>query len=213
MSTTGERLSNYFGNRKLPTGDLAGFVGRYWYVLLIAAIVALAAGLRLWDLGERAIHHDESIHLKFAWDITQGTKYLHDPVYHGPFQYFGTAATFIVLGDNDYTSRLFPALFGIALVGLPFLLRRQLGTVGAFVAAGMLTISPALLYFSRFARNDIYVAFFTVAIVICIWRYMEDRKIGWLIAMAPLLALSFAAKEVTPIIVAIFLIFINGRQI
>ena len=209
MSTTGERLSNYFGDRKLSTGDLASFVGRYWYVLLIAAIVALAAGLRLWDLGERAIHHDESIHLKFAWDITQGTTYLHDPVYHGPFQYFGTAATFIVLGDNDYTSRLFPALFGIALVGLPFLLRRQLGTVGAFVAAGMLTISPALLYFSRFARNDIYVAFFTLAIVICIWRYMEDRKIGWLIAMAPLLALSFAAKEVTPIILAIFLVFLN----
>ncbi|MCH7580673.1 MAG: TIGR03663 family protein [Chloroflexi bacterium] len=209
MSTTGERLSNYFGDRKLPTGDLASFVSRYWYVLLIAAIVALAAGLRLWDLGERAIHHDESIHLKFAWDITQGTKYIHDPVYHGPFQYFGTAATFIVLGDNNYTSRLFPALFGIALVGLPFLLRRQLGTVGAFVAAGMLTISPALLYFSRFARNDIYVAFFTLAIVICIWRYMEDRKSGWLIAMAPLLALSFAAKEVTPIIAAFLLVFVN----
>ena len=209
MATTGDRLSNYFGDRKLPTGDFRSFFGRYWFVLLIAALIALAAGLRLWDLGGRAIHHDESIHIKFAWDITQGTKYLHDPVYHGPFQYFGTAGTFLLFGDTNYTSRLFPALFGIALVALPLLLRRQLGMIGVFVAAGLLTISPALLYFSRFARNDIYIAFFTAAIVICIWRYMEDRKTGWLIAMAPLLALSFAAKEVTPIIVAIFLIFIN----
>ena len=59
----------------------------------------------------------------------------------------------------------------------------------------MLAVSPALLYFSRFARNDIYVAFFTLAIIICIWRYMEDRKNGWLIAIAPLLALSFAANR------------------
>ena len=215
MSTTGQRLSNYFGDRKLPTGDLSSFVARYWYVILIAAIVALAAGLRLWDLGERAIHHDESIHIKFAWDISRGfigqcgSVYCHDPVYHGPFQYFGTAGTFLLFGDNNYTSRLLPALFGIALVGLPFLLRRQLGTVGVVLAAGMLTMSPALLYFSRFARNDIYVAFFTFAIVVCMWRYLEDRKDRWLIAIAPLLALSFAAKEVTLIITASFLVFLN----
>ena len=54
-----------------------------------------------------------------------------------------------------------------------------------------------------------YVAFFTLAIVICIWRYMEERKDGWLIAIAPLLALSFATKEVTSIIVAILLLFLN----
>lgn len=209
MATTGKRLENYFGDRKLPTGDIATFIARYWYVGLAIALIALAAGLRLWDLGGRAIHHDESIHIKFAWDITQGVQYTHDPVYHGPLQYFGTAATFVVFGDNDYTSRLFPALFGIALVALPFMLRKQLGNVGAILAAGMLAVSPALLYFSRFARNDIYVAFFTLAIIICIWRYMEDRRNGWLIAIAPLLALSFAAKEVTLIIVAILLVFVN----
>ncbi|MEX0785179.1 MAG: glycosyltransferase family 39 protein, partial [Dehalococcoidia bacterium] len=124
-------------------------------------------------------------------------------------QYFGTAVTFVIFGDSDYTSRLFPAIFGIALVGLPFLLRRQLGTLGAFVAAGLLAVSPALLYFSRFARNDIYVAFFALAMVICMWRYLAERKEGWLIGIAPLLALSFAAKEVTFIIVGVFLVYLD----
>ena len=153
MATTGDRLSNYFGDRKLPTGDVAGFVGRYWFVLLIAALIVLAAGLRLWDLGGRAIHHDESIHIKFAWDITQGSKYLHDPVYHGPFQYFGTAGTFLLFGDNDYTSRLFPAIFGIALVGLPLLLRRQLGLIGVFVACSITKISHFRSIFNEL-RSD-----------------------------------------------------------
>ncbi|MCH8949947.1 MAG: TIGR03663 family protein [Chloroflexi bacterium] len=195
--TTGDRLRSYMDSRQFDGGELRSFIVRYWPAILIVALIALAAGLRLWDLGARSIHHDESIHIKFAWDIVKGGAYTHDPVYHGPFQYYGIAATFFVFGDNDYTSRLFSALFGIALVGLPFLLRRQIGTLGAVLAAGLLAVSPALIYFSRFARNDMYVAFFTLAIVVCIWRYMEERKNGWLIAIAPLLALSFAAKEVT----------------
>ncbi len=207
--TTGDRLRNYMDNRQFNTGDLRSFIVNNWAVLLVVAIVILAASLRLWDLGERAIHHDESIHIKFSWDITQGTEYVHDPVYHGPLQYYGTAATFVVFGDNDYTSRLLPALLGVALVALPFMLRRQIGTLGAILASGLLAVSPALIYFSRFARNDVYVAFFTLAIVICIWRYLTDRKDGWLIAIAPMLALSFAAKEVSSIIFAILLLFLN----
>ena len=210
MTTTGTRLRSYWSERRGEREHLTSFTARYWQVGLLLALMLLAAGLRLWDLDGRAIHHDESIHVKFAYDITQGVEYRHDPVYHGPLQYFGTAATFLLAGGaSDYTSRLLPALFGIALVGLPFLLRRQLGTTGAFIAAGLLAVSPTLLYFSRFARNDIYVAFFTLAIVIAIWRYLSERRNGWLIAIAPLLALSFAAKEVTYITVAILLVYLN----
>ena len=208
--TTGERLSTYWAERQGERAQLATLAARYWQVGLIVALIAVAAALRLWDLSGRAVHHDESIHVKFAWDITQGASYIHDPVYHGPFQYFGTAATFLLFGgSSDFTARLLPALFGIGLVGLPFLLRRQLGTLGAFVAAGFLAFSPVLLYFSRFARNDIYVAVFTLAIVIAMWRFLSDRKYGWLIAIGPLLALSFAAKEVTFITVAVLLVYLN----
>jgi hypothetical protein len=227
--TTGERLRSYWGGRQIEPGQVTSVALRYWQIGLIVALIALAAGLRLWDLGERAIHHDESIHIKFAWDITKNglDQYVHDPVYHGPFAYYGTAATFSIFGDSDYTSRLLPALFGIALVGLPFMLRKQFGAVGTVGAAGFLAVSPTLLYFSRFARNDVYVAFFTLALVVCIWRYLAEqrdaqeststgiwdylgeRRNVWLVAMAPLLALSLTAKEVTSITVAILLVFLN----
>jgi uncharacterized protein (TIGR03663 family) len=225
---------------------MTAFLSRYWYVVLIVAVIGLGAGLRLWDLGDRAIHHDESIHIKFAYDIKEqgltsngNATYTHDPVYHGPLQYFAIATVFRIFGDSNYTSRLAPALFGIALVGLPFLLRKQLGLLGMFLAAGLLAVSPVILYVSRFAREDMYVVFFTLAMAVCMWRYVSDRPedeedapfpstseefgaqastffsyVGqkhnlWLIAIAPLMALSFATKEITPITVAIFLIFIN----
>ncbi|MEX0786450.1 MAG: hypothetical protein WD939_07435, partial [Dehalococcoidia bacterium] len=89
--TTAERLRSYWGERELDKDQLVSLAVRYWQVALIVAIIGLAAGLRLWGLGDRAVHHDESIHVKFAWDITQqgADIYKHDPVYHGPFQYFG----------------------------------------------------------------------------------------------------------------------------
>ena len=245
--TTAERLRTFWGERNTDRAGITAFALRYWYVVLIVAVVGLGAGMRLWDLGERAIHHDESIHIKFAWDIKEqgltndagNATYTHDPVYHGPFQYFAIATSFRIFGDNDYTARLAPALFGIALVGLPFLLRRQLGILGTFIAGGLLAVSPVIVYVSRFAREDMYVVFFTMAMAVCMWRYISDRPddeedvpfpstsgelnsqasslfsyVGqnhnlWLIAIAPLMALSFATKEITPITVAVFLVFTN----
>ncbi|MDZ4278324.1 MAG: TIGR03663 family protein, partial [Dehalococcoidia bacterium] len=211
--TTAERLRSYWGERQFEREALTVLLARYWQVIVIVAVVGLAAGLRLWGLGERAIHHDESIHIKFAYDIAKGgvDRYVHDPVYHGPWQYFAIATIFKLpfFGDSDYTARLAPALLGIALVGLPLLLRRQLGTIGAFLAVAFLAFSPTLLYVSRFAREDIHAAFFTLAIAVCIWRYVAERRDGWLIAIAPLLAFSFAAKEITFITVAILIVFLN----
>ncbi len=227
--TTRERLRSFWGDRQIEPGRLTSVALRYWQIVLFVALIGLAAGLRLWDLGERAIHHDESIHIKYAWSITKEGlhSYVHDPTYHGPFAYFGNAVVFIIFGANDYTARVLPALFGIALVGLPFLLRRQFGTVGTFVAAGLLAVSPSILYFSRFARNDIFILFFMLALVVCIWRYLSEprgtpeptgneildflgeRRNAWLVAMAPLLMLSFAAKEVTFITAAILIVFLN----
>src|SRR3990172_5320811 len=112
MSTTAQRLRSFWGDRQLNRGGLSSLILRYWYVALIIAVIELAARLRLSDLGDRAVHHDESIHVKFAYDITRfgPDAYTHDPVYHGPFSYFGNAVIFKVFGVSDYTSRLFPAL-------------------------------------------------------------------------------------------------------
>ena len=197
---------------------------RYWERGAYAVIVLVAAGLRFWDLGSRSLNHDESLHATYSWYLYNGNGYIHDPMMHGPFQFHMNALLWKALsflstapflsnwahwGPSDYTARMLPAIFGTALVVLPFFFRGYIGRAGALFAALFLAFSPVLLYFSRFARNDIYIGFFTLAAVICMWRYLSERRPLYLFLIAGILALSFATKEVTFLTSALFLLYLD----
>ncbi len=180
-----------------------------WQVAAYATLIIVAAGMRFWDLGSRALHHDESLHAWTAWKLFEGQGYAHEVWMHGPFQFFGTASMFVLFGVGDYTARIFPAVFGSALVALPFFFRHRLGTVGALILAVAIAFSPTLLYFSRFARNDIFIAFFTLGLVITLWRYIDEQKPRYLYLGALLLGLAFATKESIFINATVLLVFLN----
>src|SRR3990172_13322427 len=173
-----------------------------WEIAAYVLLIVIAASLRFWDLGSRALHHDESLHATYSWYLAVGRGYRHDPMMHGPLQFHLTALVYFLLGASDYMSRIMPALFGTALVGLPWLLRRQLGRPGALASAGLLAISPVFLYYSRFARNDIYMAVWTLLTLVFIWRYLEERRSRDLYFLAAILSLSFTQKETAFINVA-----------
>ena len=166
------------------------------------ALMLAAAVMRLWDLGARAMHHDESLHALYSWYLYTGSGYRHDPMMHGPFQMEATAGAFFVLGDNDFTARLIYAVAGTALVGLPYLFRARLGNAGALIVSALLALSPTMLYFSRFARNDILMALWSLGLVICMWRYIDEGKNRYLYIGSALLALAFATKETSYILTA-----------
>jgi len=174
-----------------------------WEVGAYVSLFLVALAMRLYDLGGRAVHHDESLHGYFSWQLFNGGGFTHDPLMHGPFLFHITAGSFFLFGDNDFTLRLAPALFGTALVLTPLLLRDRLGNISALVVAGMLAFSPSLLYFSRFARNDIFVAVWTIALVAMVWRYMDDRRPRYVYLTAALVSLGFATKETQYIVVAL----------
>jgi uncharacterized protein (TIGR03663 family) len=182
-----------------------------WELALYAGLVLVAAALHLWGLGARALHHDESLHALYSWYLYMGKGYRHNPMMHGPFQFHFTALIYFLLGASDYTARLLPALFGTALVGLPWFLRRHLGRAGALATAALLTISPVFLYYGRFARNDIYAVVWTLLGFILIWRYLERRQTRELYLLAIVLSLAFATKEtafITALIFGSFLFFL-----
>ena len=174
-----------------------------WEFGAYLALFLVALAMRVYDLGGRAVHHDESLHGYFSWLLVNGSGYTHDPLMHGPFLFHITAGSFFLFGDNEFSLRLAPALFGAVLILTPLLLRKRLGNVSALLIAGMLAFSPSLLYFSRFARNDIFVALWTVALVAMVWRYMDDRRPRYIYFTAALVALGFATKETQYIVVAV----------
>ena len=179
-----------------------------WPTAIALAIVGLAIALRFWDLGARALHHDESIHAQWSWDLLRGN-YRHSPIFHGPFYYHVEALVFFLFGASDYTARVSAAIFGSALVLLPLLLRKKLGTVGTLAAMAMLAFSPTIVYYSRFFREDIYLAFFSLLMVVSIWRYVEDGTKRWLIMLAVAFTGGILTKEGGFITTAVLLVYLD----
>ena len=208
-----EPPDNYAGEPASPEPAQGRFG---WLEAAFLGVMVVALGLRLFELSGRPMHYDEAIHLHYGWKLANssgalfgwpwifGTGYIHSAWMHGPFQIEMTALIFTIFGDTDFTSRLGYALFGTALVGLPYFLRDHIGRQGAVIAAVMLALSPTLLYFSRFGRNDIIMMFWAVALFILMWRYLHGgRRLNLYVASA-ILALMFATKETTYLLVAIF---------
>ncbi|MPZ14272.1 MAG: TIGR03663 family protein [Chloroflexi bacterium] len=139
---------------------------RDWSWVPFALIMLVALGLRLFDLGARAMHHDESLHALYSWYLYQGRGYVHDPLMHGPVLFHVTAFLFLLFGDNEVTARLPMALSGTAAVFLPYYLRHELGRYGAIAASLMLALGPAFLYFSRFGHNEGIIVFESLLIVV-----------------------------------------------
>ena len=196
------------GMSALPV--LRGLLARDRPVLAVLVIAAGALVLRVADLGARAMHHDESLHATFAWYLAEGRGYEHNPLMHGPLLFHTVAGLFKLAGDGDVASRVPMALAGAALVATPLLLRRSLGPAATTVAATLLALSPVLLYFSRFSRNDVIAVLWTVLIVAAVWRYRADGRTRWLVLAAAALALGFATKETAYIALASMLLYLNA---
>ncbi|MYD52228.1 MAG: TIGR03663 family protein [Dehalococcoidia bacterium] len=148
------------------------------YIATYVVLAVAAAAMRFWELGSRAFHHDESLHAFYSWNLYAGEGYIHNPMMHGPFQMEATAGLFFLFGDTDYTARLLYAIAGTALVLMPLLFRSRLGHWGALFTSMLLAFSPAMLYYSRFARNDILMAVWALGIVIAMWRYLDEDAKG-----------------------------------
>ena len=181
---------------------------KWWEFAGFGSLIVIALVMRLWDVGVRAMHHDESLHALYSWNLFNDLNYQHNPMMHGPFQFEANAAIFFILGDSDVTARLLYVVMGTALVAMPFLLRKRIGRLGAIFTAAALTFSPTLLYFSRFARNDILMAVWAFGLVISMWRYLDKGKNRYLYFSAALMALAFGTKESAYLVIATLGLFL-----
>jgi uncharacterized protein (TIGR03663 family) len=170
---------------------------RRWELIAYLLLVAAALAVRLIGLADRPFHHDESQDAYFSWLFWTEGDYHYQPILHGPLRFYLTAFAYVLLGDSDFTARLAPALMGTLMVPLPALLRGQIGRAGAFAAATALAFGPAYLYYSRFAREDIYVACITLALLVVTFRFLAQPRRHQPALIGALLALSFATKEST----------------
>jgi len=177
-------------------------------IVIFAAVILLAIITRFYNLEARAMSHDESLHTYFSWLLYRGQGYEHSPMMHGPLQFHMVGLTYFLFGANDFTSRIPAVLFSIATVWMVWYWRRYLGKWGALIAGFLLVISPYMLFYGRYVRNESFVGLSGIVMLYAMLRHLEAGGKKYLLMLAAALALHFLTKETSFIYTAQALIYL-----
>lgn len=177
-------------------------------IVIFAAVILLAIVTRFYDLGSRVMSHDESLHTYFSWLLYRGQGYQHSPMMHGPLQFHLIALSYFLFGASDFTARIPAALFSIGTVWMVWYWRRYLGKWGALIAGFLLVISPYMLYYGRYVRNESDIGFSGIVMLYAVLRHLEVGGKKYLFLLAAALALHFTSKATSFIYTAQALIYL-----
>jgi len=167
----------------------------------ISSTVLVGFVLRIVQLGNRALHHDESLDAWWSYRYLNGTYEGYDPVYHGPLRFYITALFYWLFGESPATSRLFSALAGTALIAVAWFMRHHIGRIASGVLAVLLCLSPSLLYYSRFGREDAQIVFLTGLMLAVTMAYFKQPRAWQPSVVALALSASLAIKESTYLLI------------
>lgn len=171
-------------------------MGRDHETVSMVAIFLIGIMLRFYDLALKPLHHDEGVNGFFLRRLLDEGVYQYDPAnYHGPTLYYFALVSSWVLGLNTFAVRSIVALFGIGILALLLSFRRDLGAVPVLCAIALLAVSPGMVFQSRYFIHETLLVFFTVALVVCAWRYVQTERAGWMLGAFASAGMMFATKE------------------
>jgi 4-amino-4-deoxy-L-arabinose transferase-like glycosyltransferase len=161
-------------------------------------LALLALILRLTNLGLVPLSDAEATQALVAWRVYHNQPV--DQVGYSPLIASLNLLGFVLLGGSELAARLGPALLSVALVLLPFGLRRYLGRTGALAAAALFAISPTAVYLSRSVNGDIAAAVGGLTLTLGLFGWLDwqpnwrSSRLSWLIVAAVGLVLLLTAS-------------------
>ncbi len=123
-------------------------------------IILVGLSLRWYQLDYRPFHHDESLHAVYGaynYFSPDTNFYKYSALLHGPLLYDLLPYFYEMLGTNDFAARSLIALIGSLLIFAPWLFRKHLNAKVFLAITTIIAISPMLVYYSRFLREDFLV--------------------------------------------------------
>jgi mannosyltransferase len=178
---------------------------------LLAAIVVIAAVLRLYRLGSWSFWIDEVITLHRARDMVGqgiGGLLLHPP----STQLIG--ALLGVMPISEWSARLVPAAIGIlSLPLLYFPIRRLFGVSPALIATLLLALSPWHLYWSQNARFYTLLMLFYALSVLYFYIGFEERRPWYLVLSAVFIVLAVWERMSAFFAVPVAIVYIGAVQL
>lgn len=168
--------------------------GRVW--LIVCGLIAVFAGLsRILFLNDKPYHHDESLHAYYSNRVAQGHPHEYSALLHGPVLYYFVGAFMKMFGVGETTARLPAALCGIAIVLLPLLWRKKIGSAGAAAISLFLLFSPTFMYFGRFLREDAFNSLWIACSLAGFFGFRWTGQAWMAVCSSVFLALQFCNKE------------------
>jgi uncharacterized protein (TIGR03663 family) len=145
-------------------------------LLVEVCILLLAALLRLWGLDIKPAHFDEGINGWFIDQMRSEGFYRYDPEnYHGPLYFYGLFVFLTLLGRNLWALRLPAVLSSIAAVWMAMRFGRFFGSRAARLGALALAVSPAAVFYGRYAIHE---SWFVFSMMVLIWGVLGLWKDG-----------------------------------
>jgi len=183
-----------------------------WEMVVFVLIFVAAVFTRFWALGDRAMSHDESLHVYYSYNLYIKGDFDHTPLMHGPILFHANALMYALFGDSDFSGRIYTALLGVGMVFSPLLFRRWLGKWGALLAVLMVLVSPLLLFYNRYIREDTPAIMASILMAWAIVMYLTGpehlrRKPRWLYILAATMLWNLGSKETAFMYIASFGLF------
>ena len=151
-----------------------------------AGIVALAFALRVAWLGMKPAHFDEGVNGWFVDAMTRNGFFHYDPTnFHGPLHFYALFVSQTLFGRDILALRLPLALVSTASVALVLAYRCYLGTRVCQIAALAMAISPAMVFYGRYAIHESWLLFFLLLTAwgaAGLWRFGKRRHL-WAAAL------------------------------
>ncbi len=148
------------------------------------AIAILAIALRFGNLGGLPLNEGEAAAALPAYRLAQGGA--AEPG-EQPAHFLFTTLTFSILPSSEFAARVWPALFGVVLVMVPYVWRGLLGRPAALVLALGLALDPGLVAVSRLASGHM-LALAAGAIALTAWQTRRLALAGGMLGLALLAA-------------------------
>jgi len=172
--------------------------------LTIFAIVSLALGAyyRFPSLGDRPMHTDEAILAMKSAEFQTTGHFQYDPKdFHGPGLHYITQVWSKLAGWGDSPTwteaqlRTVPVICGLLLLLATLLLRNALGRLATGFAMLLISISPMMVYYSRYFIMEVPLVLLITLSIAALWHYVQGGGRWWLVLAGFAIGMQHATKE------------------
>ena len=196
---------------------IADFVKKNKAELIVLAIILLiGAFFRIYKISDYMIFlGDEG---RDAIIVRRIFTELHPPLigpgtsvgnmYLGPLYYYIMAIPLLVAGFSPVGPAIMVAVLGVATIAFIWWVgRRWFNRTTGIVAAGLYSIAPVAIIYSRSSWNPNIMPFFALLCVYSIWKVWKEKKNNWLIVLGIAFAFVLQSHYLGLLLVPTLLVF------